>query len=97
MSSTPQPLPLDYDEQVARIRRAQFETDKFAEESRKYTEESRKLAEESRKLVAEERKLWVEADKLRRDRNLAPFGLLAGVLGGAVSGTVIALITHFLH
>ncbi len=83
MSSTPQPLPLDYDEQVARIRRAQFESDK--------------LYEESRKLIAEERKLRAEADKFNRERSLAPFGLLAGILGGAISGTVITLVTHFLH
>ncbi|WP_338661781.1 hypothetical protein VQH23_16290 [Pararoseomonas sp. SCSIO 73927] len=43
MSITTAPSPLDLDEQIARIRRAQAETDKFAAEQRKLSEEANNL------------------------------------------------------
>ena len=83
MGTTSEPISLDYEEQVGRIRRQREESEKFSVEQRKLSEEAIKLAAEAR--------------KLDRDRSLAPYVILAGTVGGAVSGAVIALFTHFLH
>jgi len=82
---------LDIDEQIARIRRAQTESDKFAEEQRKLTAESQKFA-------AEQQKLFAEALKLQRDRLLSPWLVIVAVfggLGGMVAG--IATILNLLR
>lgn len=63
MADTSSPIPLDIEEQVARIRRAREESEKF---------------------VAEQRKLMAEAQKLDRDRVLAPWQFaLSGMAAGA--------------
>ena len=43
MSTTPTPMPADYEEQLARIRRMNVETQKFVEEGLKLSAEARKL------------------------------------------------------
>jgi len=53
--------------------------------------EDQKLQEETKKFVAEQRKLIAEASKLDRDRWLAPFVIVASLLGAVV----VALIGHF--
>jgi len=52
--------------------------------------DTQKLLRESEKFIAEEHKLLAEARKLNRDRWLAPWALLASLLGG----TVVAVIGH---
>ena len=59
---------LDLNEQIASIERAQAET--------------RKFVSESAKLAAEHLKLIAEAQKLDRDRWLAPALAIAAVVGG---------------
>ena len=82
---------LDLDEQIARIRRAQVESDKFAAEQKK-------LMAEQEKLFAEERKLFAEALKLQRDRLLSPWLVIVatiGGLGGLIAG--VAAIFNLVH
>ncbi|MDT7952835.1 MAG: hypothetical protein RQ966_15130 [Acetobacteraceae bacterium] len=69
MSATATTNDLDLAEQVARIRRMQEETDKFAAEQRKLSEEALKLS--------------AEAAKLRGDRWLAPLLVVVSLLGAA--------------
>ena len=71
---------LDLQEQIARIDRNQAEIGKL-------------LAEQP-KLYAEHRKLVAEADKLRRDRFLAPVATAAAV--GAVVATIMPTILRSL-
>lgn len=52
----------------------------------------KRAQQESDKFVAEQRKLMAEADKLRRDRFLAPI-LAAGALGGFIA----ALLPYILR
>jgi hypothetical protein len=96
-------------EQLARIDRAQAETQKLAEEARKLSAEEHKLgaehlkfgaeqfkfSAEQLKLAAEERKPYEEALKLRRDRGLAPWLAVIAISGGI--GGVIAGVTSVLH
>jgi hypothetical protein len=49
---------------------------------------TQKLVRESEKFITEEHKLLAEARKLNRDRWLAPWALLASLLGGAVVAVV---------
>ncbi len=72
MSSSTYPQ-LDLDEQIARIRQMQAESDKFAAEQRKLSQEAFKLTQEGM--------------KLQRERFLAPFAVLAalGGLGGLIT------------
>ena len=48
--------------------------------------------EETAKFSAEQRKLSAEADKLNRDRWLAPVVALSAILGGGVAATLPALL-----
>jgi transposase-like protein len=100
-------IPADYQErlnileQIARIDRAIEEGHKFTAEQHKLMADEQKRAQEARKMMAEEQKLAQEArkldaehDKLRRDRNLAPWLLMASTTSGVVSAVVVSLITH---
>ena len=69
---------LDYEEQIGRIHRMNSEMLKFQEETLK--------------LRFEALKLDAEAMKLNRDRSLAPFLTLAGMLTG-IAGIVVAVVT----
>jgi hypothetical protein len=71
--STTQPLGLDTEEQIVRIKRAIAESDKFA---------------------AEQRKLSAEADKLNRDRWLAPLLTACIALLAALASVVAAYLSH---
>ncbi len=90
---------MDLREQLARIDRAQVETQKLAEEARELSAEQHtlgaeqlKFSAEQLKLAAEERKYFEEALKVRRDRWLAPMlatvailGRIGGMLAGVTS------------
>jgi hypothetical protein len=89
-------IPTDYldrlnlAELVARIERQQRETHKFIAEHDK-------LAAEARKFTAEHDKLSAEGRKFDRDRWLAPWLAIAGILGGlATIGVSIARALHWL-
>jgi type IV secretory pathway component VirB8 len=92
-------IPADYQErlnireQIARIDRAIEEGHKFTAEQQR-AQEARKMMAEEQKLAQEARKLDAEHDKLRRDRNLAPWLLMASTTSGVVSAVVVSLITH---
>jgi hypothetical protein len=58
-------------------------------------EETQKFIAEERKLTQEARKLDAEHDKLRRDRNLAPWLIAASFLGSGAAGIVGQIIQHF--
>jgi hypothetical protein len=79
---------LNFRDVLARIDRQQAETQKFVAEERKLIQEERKLTQEARKLDAEH-------DKLRRDRNLAPWLIGASLSGGVVAGVIGQIIQHF--
>lgn len=83
-------LNLDLDEQIARIRRHQVESDKLQAESHK-------LLSEQLKLQAEQLKLSMEAAKLARDRSLAPWQIVLTLLGagGALFGAGAAFVKLF--
>jgi hypothetical protein len=71
---------LNLREQIARIDRAQAETEKFVAEQRK--------------LLAEQTKLSAEALKFQRDRVLSPWLAIVAILGGVggiIAGTVAVL------
>ncbi len=73
---------------LARIDRQQAETQKFVAEERKLMAEQSKLTQEARKLDPEH-------DKLRRDRNLAPWLIAASLSGGVVAAVIGQIIQHF--
>ena len=66
-------------EQLARIRRAQTETDKFAAEQRKLSEKANKLA--------------LESGALRVFRWITPIAAIIGAIGGSIAAVVS--VTHF--
>lgn len=78
MSASIGPNQLDLAEQIARIRKAQAESDKLAEETRKY--------------ISEAHKLDAEAAKLNRERWWQPALAITGLIGGIVS--VVTLVLH---
>jgi hypothetical protein len=81
----------DLQEQLARIRRAQEESDKFAAEQKK-------LMAEQEKLYAEERKLFAEALKLQRERLLSPWLFIVATIGGLGGLTAgVAAIVNLLR
>lgn len=59
--------------------------------------EAAKLQEEVRKFAAEQHKLMAEAQKLDRDRWLAPWVIAATLLSGAVGGIIVAVFNHVWH
>jgi hypothetical protein len=74
----------DLEEQIARIRRAR--------------EESEKFVAEQKKLTAEHDKLFAEALKLQRDRLLSPWLLIAATIGGLGGLTAgVATIVNLLR
>ena len=79
-SNTAETVPFDLQEQLARIRRAQAESDKFVEEARK--------------LSAEQNKLFAEALKSERERALAPWQIMVASMaaGAALFGAGAAFI-----
>jgi hypothetical protein len=87
MSAT---TPGDFDlrEQVTRIDRAIAETHRFQSETNKLQAEGVKLTQEARKFDAEH-------DKLRRERNLAPWLLVASVSGGIIAAGIGQILQHF--
>jgi hypothetical protein len=84
-------IPADYQdrlnlrEQIARI-------DRMREESQKYMAEQHKLNAEAEKFAAEQFKLMAEGHKLGRDRLLAPWLAIAGLVGGII--TVIGALAR---
>jgi hypothetical protein len=91
MSTTDADPPVDPQEQIARIKRAQIETDTFAAEQRKLSEEAAKFAAGQRKLSEEATRLADEGRNHDRERLLAAWQLairLLGAVGGFVAGTV---------
>jgi hypothetical protein len=81
---------LDLQEQIARIKRAQVESDKFQAEQRK-------LIMESDKFQAEQRKLMAEAAKYERERSLAPVVIAASLGAGVMAGLVSLLGRLLIH
>ncbi len=77
MSATNPANDLDVLEQIARIRRAMVESDKFAAEQRKLIEKSNKLA--------------AEATKFQRDTSVAPWLAGGAVAGGILTGATLLL------
>ncbi len=70
---------------LARIDRDLADSAKLREESNKMREESSKFIAEQRKLMAESEKLAIEALKLHRDRWLAPWLAILGLIGGLLA------------
>jgi len=68
--------------------------DRDMAETRKFTAEQGKLQAEQAKLLAEQAKFYAEQAKLTRDRYLAPWLAIAGLVGGVV--TVISLLAHLI-
>lgn len=86
MSDQPIDVALDMRRELARIDRDLAETQKLNAETRKLFAEARKFDyAEFEKLSAETRKLFSEAAKLDRDRWLAPWLAIAGLLGGIIT------------
>jgi hypothetical protein len=83
---------LDLKATLARIDRDLAETQKSFAEQRKFMAEQGKLIAEQGKLQAEQAKFYAEQAKLNRDRYLAPWLALTGLVGGIV--TVIALLAR---
>lgn len=83
MASTSSPGSLDLAEQVARVLRSNAETQKFVEEQGK--------------LRAEQIKLQAEAEKLARDRMLAPWQIVATSVAAtaALIGGTAAVVKLF--
>jgi hypothetical protein len=79
---------LNLQEQLDRIERTRVQTSKL-------NAEAGKLVAEANKLGAEQLKLAAEALKLGRDRVLAPWLAIAGLVGGII--TVISALAHFGH
>ena len=86
-------IPADYQERL-NIREQIARIDRAIEEGHKFTAEQHKLMADEQKRAQEARKLDAEHDKLRRDRNLAPWLLMASTTSGVVSAVVVSLITH---
>lgn len=63
-------------------------------EAGKLRRESEKFIAEQQKLMTESQKLFAERQKLDRDRWLAPWLAMAGLIGGLVS--IATLIMHAL-
>jgi hypothetical protein len=84
MSET-QAEPLDIRAVIARIDRDIAETSKLRSESEKFVAEQRKLISELIKLASEQTKLDAEARKLNRDRGLAPWLAVVGLIGGLLA------------
>ena len=80
--------PVDFRAIVARI-------DRDLEEAGKLREESQKFVAEQKKLMAEEVKLRSEARKLDRDRWIAPWLAVTGLIGGII--TVADTLWRVLH
>ncbi len=78
----------DAREQLARI-------DRHLAENAKFMEETNKLRIEGTKLFQEARKLDAEHDKLRRDRNLAPWLIAASLSGGIIAAFLGQFLAHF--
>jgi hypothetical protein len=87
MSDTTEP-PVDFRAIVARI-------DRDLEEAGKLREESQKFIAEQKKLMAEEAKLRSEARKLDRDRWIASWLAITGLVGGLI--TVGGALWRVLH
>jgi hypothetical protein len=80
-------VPTDMRAILARIDRDLAESGKLREEANKFQSEQRKLIQEARKYDAEH-------DKLRRDRNLAPWLIVASLSGGIVAAAIGQIIQH---
>jgi hypothetical protein len=80
---------------IARIKRAQAETDKFVEEGRKLRAEHDKLFSEGRTFFAEHDKLAAEGRTFERERTTLAMTAGAAILGaGAViRGLLLRLLT----
>lgn len=94
MSDTIQPPP-DLRAILARIDRDLEESGKLREESQKFIAEQKKLMAEEAKLRSEELKLGSEARKLDRDRWIAPWLAVTGLVGGII--TVAGAVWRVLH
>jgi uncharacterized coiled-coil DUF342 family protein len=93
---------IEMQETLARIKRAQAETDKYVDEGRKLRAEADKLSEEAHKLRAEAwkffdegHKLGAEGRKFERERTTLTMTGGAAILGaGAViGGLLLRLLT----
>jgi len=87
MSDTTDP-PIDFKAIVARIDRDLMEAGKLRQETQKFVAEHDKV-------VAEEAKLRSEAWKLDRDRWIAPWLAITGLVGGLI--TVGGAVWRLLH
>ena len=88
MAAEPKDSSLWLEQQLAQVARAR-------EETRKFLEEGHKLQAETMKLHAEALKLDAEAMKLHRDRGLAPWLAIVGLVGGLLAIANFAL--RFVH
>jgi hypothetical protein len=80
------------DRDMAETRKFVAEQGKFVAEQGKFVAEQGKLQAELGKLQAEQVKFYAEQAKLPRDRYLAPWLAIAGLVGGVV--TVITLLAR---
>lgn len=87
MSDTSEPS-FDLQAIVARIDRDLMESGKLRQETQKFVAEHDKL-------IAEEAKLRSEARKLDRDRWIAPWLAITGLVGGVI--TVAGAVWRVLH
>ena len=77
--------PLSIETIRARINRDLAESEKLRSESLKLAAEQQKLIAEQQKFTAEQLKLAAEASKLSRDRGLAPWLAIVGLIGGLLA------------
>jgi hypothetical protein len=82
-------------EQPPDLRAILARIDRDLEESAKLRAENRKFIAEHDKLIAEEATLRSEARKLDRDRWIAPWLAITGLVGGLI--TVIGAVWRLLH
>ena len=82
-------------EQPPDLRAIVARIDRDLEESAKLRAENRKFIAEHDKLIAEEATLRSEARKLDRDRWIAPWLAITGLVGGLI--TVIGAVWRLLH
>jgi hypothetical protein len=89
---------LDFEEQRVRILRAIEEIEKLAAESRKLAAEEIKFSSERLKLDAEQLKFDAERSKLAKDKDIAPWLLLAQglIAGAALLGAGLGLAKYLI-